>query len=181
MITSQAVSQAPVAPPEDAAEVAPPDLLQHLRDAFPDALDVSVSADGIPSVRVRVEAIPEAVRRVRAELKHGRFVDVTCLDLLATEERFELVYLFYAMDGHTWLRLRARTDAEAPSITPQLRGAAWYEREVYDLFGVRFAGHPDLTRIMMPDDWAGHPLRRDQPLGQEPVDFTVTRRVYGDD
>lgn len=143
------------------------------------ALAVGESADGIPFVRVPVEAVSAAVERIRSELGYGRFVDLTAVDHLAREERFELVYLFYSMEARAWLRLKARTDAEAPSITAAVPGANWYEREVYDLFGVRFEGHPGLTRIMMPDDWQGHPLRRDVPLGSEPVDFTVTREVYG--
>lgn len=149
--------------------------------AFPTAAETGVSADGIPFARVSVAEVPDAVRRVRSVLRHGRFVDLTAVDRLAREERFELIYLFYSMDRHTWLRLKARTDAEAPSITPIVAGANWYEREVFDLFGVRFVGHPDLRRIMLPDDWQGHPLRRDEPLGAEPVDFTVTRKVYGSD
>ena len=85
------------------------------------------------------------------------------------------------MDKHTWLRLKTRTDQQAPSITSLVPGANWYEREVFDLFGVEFQGHPNLQRIMLPDDWQGHPLRRTEPLGSEPVDFTVTRRIYGAD
>ena len=145
----------------------------------PDA--VSVPADGIPTVRVPLAELLSAVERVRGELTHSRFVDVTAVDLLTREERFELVYLFYSLERHTWLRLKARTDRDAPSITPMVPGANWYERELYDLFGIQFEGHPELRRIMLPDDWRGHPLRRTEPLGSEPVDFTVTRSVYGRD
>lgn len=154
--------------------------LDALARAFPDAAERGVSADGIPFVRLAsIAAVTEAVNQARSELGHRRFVDLTVVDRLSREDRFELVYLFYAMAEHTWLRLKARTDAEAPSITPLIPGANWYEREVFDLFGVRFIDHPDPRRILMPDDWQGHPLRRNEPLGSEPVDFTVTRRVYG--
>jgi NADH:ubiquinone oxidoreductase subunit C len=143
--------------------------------------DVSVAADGIPTVRVPLEQLTQAVERVRGALQHARFVDLTAVDLLRREDRFELVYLFYSMDSHTWLRLKTRTDGQVPSITWIVPGANWYEREVFDLFGIDFQGHPDLTRIMLPDDWQGHPLRRTEPLGAEPVDFTVTREAYGRD
>ena len=142
---------------------------------------VSVPADGIPTVRVPLAELLSAVERVRGELGHARFVDVTAVDLLTREERFELVYLFYSLEQHTWLRLKTRTDRDAPSITPIVPGADWYERELYDLFGIHFEGHPELRRIMLPDDWRGHPLRRTEPLGSEPVDFTVTRSVYARD
>jgi NADH-quinone oxidoreductase subunit C len=143
--------------------------------------EVSVPADGIPTVRVPLDQITQAVDRVRGELQHSRFVDLTAVDRLSREERFELVYLFYSLEAHTWLRLKTRTDRQAPSITPMIPGANWYEREVYDLFGIEFQDHPNLTRIMLPDDWQGHPLRRTEPLGAEPVDFTVTRKIYGSD
>ena len=142
---------------------------------------ISVSADGIPCVSVPLGDLVDAIAKVRGPLGHARFVDLTAVDRLARQDRFELVYLFYSMEGHTWLRVRARTDGVAPSLTPMVPGANWYEREVFDLFGITFEGHPDLQRIMLPDDWQGHPLRRTEPLGSEPVDFTVTRKVYAND
>jgi NADH:ubiquinone oxidoreductase subunit C len=149
-----------------------------LQSAFESA-EISSPADGIPTVRVPLSQLTDAVDKIRFELDHARFVDLTAVDRLAREDRFELVYLFYSMAQHTWLRLKTRTDGEAPSITPSISGANWYEREVFDLFGVKFVGHPDMTRIMMPLDWRGYPLRRTEPLGAEPVDFTITRSVYG--
>jgi len=140
---------------------------------------VSLPADGIPTVKVDLAEIEQTITRVRGELGYSRFVDLTAVDHLERKGRFELVYLFYSLDRHTWLRLKTRTDREAPSITSSVPGANWYEREIFDLFGIQFVGHPNLERIMLPDTWQGHPLRRTEPLGSEPVDFTVTRRVYG--
>jgi len=157
--------------------VATVDLLQ---SAF-DSAEISTPADAIPTITVPPADLLTAVRKVRGELQHSRFVDATAIDRLTTEGRFELVYLFYSMEQHTWLRLKTHTDDVAQSITPEVPGANWYERELFDLFGIRFEGHPDLTRIMLPDEWRGHPLRRTEPIGAEPVDFTVTREVYGTD
>jgi NADH-quinone oxidoreductase subunit C len=140
---------------------------------------VSIPADRIPTINVPLAELVATVERVRTELGHSRFVDLTAVDRMSREERFELVYVFYAMEAYSWLRVKTRTDAQAPSITGSVPGANWYEREVYDLFGIEFVGHPDLKRIMMPDDWVGYPLRRTEPLGSEPVDFTVTRKIYG--
>jgi len=151
-----------------------------IRDAFPTA-ELSVSADGISTIVVPLDELLEAIARVRDELGYSRFVDLTVVDRLTRQDRFELVYLMYSLDAKAWLRVKALTDGEAPSLTPTVHGANWYEREAFDLFGIQFEGHPNLTRIMLPEDWQGHPLRRTEPLGSEPVDFTVTRRVYGGD
>ena len=138
------------------------------------------TADGIATRDVPLEELTAAVEHARGD-GYDRFVDLTAVDLLTRERRFQLVYLFYSMRQHAWFRLKTRTDAAAPSLTPNIPAANWYECEVFDLFGIRFEGHPDLRRIMLPDDWQGHPLRRTEPLGAEPVDFTVTRGVYGTD
>jgi NADH-quinone oxidoreductase subunit C len=151
---------------------------ERLQAAFPNAHH-GVSADGIPYIMVRPENIVETAQRTRDELGYARWIDLTAVDEPEVEPRFELQYLVYSMAEHRWLRIKTQTDDALPSVTGVYPGANWYEREVYDLFGVTFEGHPDLTRIMMPDEWQGHPLRRDYPMGGEPVDFTVTRETYG--
>jgi NADH:ubiquinone oxidoreductase subunit C len=136
------------------------------------------TADGISTLDVPLEELTAAIDRARSN-GFDRFVDLTAVDLLSRQDRFQLVYLLYSMTQHAWLRIKTRTDAEAPTLTATFPAANWYERELFDLFGIRFQGHPDLQRIMLPDDWRGYPLRRTEPLGAEPVDFTVTRDVYG--
>jgi NADH-quinone oxidoreductase subunit C len=152
--------------------------LERFQAAFPDAVH-GVSADGIPHILVRLEHLVETVRRCRDELGYTRWVDMTAVDEPEVEPRFELQYLLHSMSEHCWVRLKTQTDDRAPSVTGVFPGANWYEREVYDLFGIEFDGHPELTRLMMPEGWQGHPLRRDYPIGGEPVDFTVTREIHG--
>ena len=141
--------------------------------------ETGVSADGISFVRLEPGTLLDGMRRVRDELGYIRFIDLTTVDDPDQAERFELQYLVYSMAAHAWLRLKVRTNDVVPSVTSVFAAANWYERELWDLFGIRFEGHPDLTRIQMPDDWDGHPLRKDYPMGGEPIDFTVTRDIYG--
>ena len=139
------------------------------------------SADDLPWVRIPVAEVAAVLRRLRDELGFERLVDLTAVDDPGREERFELNYLVHSMADNAWLRLKARTAGEAPSAVSVFPGLNWYEREVYDLFGVRFADHPDLRRIMLPEDWSGHPLRRDAPIDWEPIDFSKGRQEqYGD-
>jgi NADH-quinone oxidoreductase subunit C len=154
------------------------DVLERFEAASISA-ETGISADDITFVRVAPSDLLATVRLLVEDLGYGRFIDLTAVDDPRREDRFELQYLVYSMAELRWLRVKCRTTGEAPSITSMLPGANWYEREVYDLFGVHFAGHPNLTRIMMPDDWQGHPLRRDEPIGGEPVDFVATREIYG--
>ena len=134
--------------------------------------------DGTPWVRVAKERVLEFVTWLHGQ-GYGRFLDCTVVDDPQREDRFEVNWLFYCMDTRRWLRVKSRTAERMPSIVSVFAGANWYEREAFDLFGVRFDGHPELTRILLPDDFQGHALRRDHPLGGEPVDFTVTRELYG--
>lgn len=93
--------------------------------------------------------------------------DVTCVDWYPSEPRFEVLYHLLSIPKKERVRLKVRLNSSSPavdSITSVWPGANYFEREVYDLFGVRFAGHPYLRRIMMPEDWEGHPLRKDYPV-----------------
>ncbi len=93
--------------------------------------------------------------------------DVTCVDWLPEEPRFEVVYHLFSIAKKERVRLKARLSGDSPvieSVTSIWPGANYAEREVYDLFGVRFTGHPYLRRLLMPEDWEGHPLRKDYPV-----------------
>ncbi len=95
------------------------------------------------------------------------FEDMTAVDWLPLSPRFQLSYHLLSFAFKERIRLRVMvedSDPEIDSITPVWPGANYFEREVFDLFGIRFGGHPDLRRIMMPDDWEGYPLRKDYPV-----------------
>jgi NADH/F420H2 dehydrogenase subunit C len=101
-------------------------------------------------------------------------VDVTAVDYLRRNPRFEVVVSLVSMQHHRRLRVLVGVpgdDPVAPSLVGVYPSTNFYEREVYDLMGVSFDGHPDLTRIVLPDDWVGHPLRKDEPVGSVPVLF----------
>ena len=115
-----------------------------------------------------------AFLRDRAAPRFVFLTDLTALDRLPEEPRFEVVYLLMSLEPPARIRLKARLPGRAPeiaSVTTLWPAADWFEREVYDFFGIHFSGHPDLTRILMPDDWEGYPLRKDFPLVEEPVEF----------
>jgi NADH-quinone oxidoreductase subunit C len=92
--------------------------------------------------------------------------------------RFNVIYQFYSISKNIRLGLRVPLDGNAPTM-PTIEGvypnANWHEREIWDMFGIRFEGHSDLRRILMPYDWEGHPLRKDYPLGYEEVAFSFNR------
>jgi len=93
--------------------------------------------------------------------------DITTVDRFPLEPRFEVNYHLVSIERKARLRLKVKLTSQDPvvhSVTPVWPTANWHERENYDLFGIQFEGHPDLRRILMPDDWEGHPLRKDYPV-----------------
>jgi len=107
--------------------------------------------------------------------------DVTAVDWMRQRpDRFEIVANLVSMQHRIRLRIRTsvgREDPKVDSLAPLWPGAAFAEREVFDMFGIVFEGHPDLTRILMPDDWDGHPLRKDFGVGSVPVQFKQSHKV----
>lgn len=143
-------------------------------------LETEFSGDGFRFVEfageltwfVPRERIVEVCRHLREDegLKFNYLHDVTAVDQLnaGQKPRFEVVYHLYSVGHYHRIRLKALVPEEDPRIDSVISiwsGADYAEREVYDLFGIEFEGHPDLKRILMPEDWQGHPLRKDFPLG----------------
>jgi NADH-quinone oxidoreductase subunit C len=161
------------------------DVLHVLRARVPDASLDDRSGVDMPAIVVDCEHILAVCQVLRddPELQFALLIDVTAADYLPASPRYEMVYLL-ACVGEAYatgpsaparrLRLKVRvpdSDPRVASVVPVFPAAAWPEREVFDLFGILFDGHPDMRRILMPDDWQGHPLRKDSPVGSVPVVF----------
>jgi NADH-quinone oxidoreductase subunit C len=117
------------------------------------------------------------------ETNYNYLSDMTCVDRLEfmadDEPRFEVLYNMYSMSTFGRLRVKAQVD-EDDAVIDTVEGvwpcANWLEREIYDMFGISFNNHSDQRRLLMPDDWVGHPLRKDYPLGGEEIEFTYNVR-----
>lgn len=119
------------------------------------------------SVYVTRESLRSSCEYLKAKALVDFLSDLTCADYYPRDPRFEMAYHLLSMQRKERVRLKVKLDGEDPvieSITPVWPAANFFEREVFDLFGIRFLGHPYLRRIMMPEDWEGHPLRKDYPV-----------------
>jgi NADH-quinone oxidoreductase subunit C len=119
------------------------------------------------TIYVARESIRPACTHLKAQGLTDFLSDVTCADYYPRDPRFELAYHLLSMKRKERVRLKVRLDGNDPvieSITALWPSANFFEREIFDLFGVRFLGHPYLRRLVMPEDWEGHPLRKDYPV-----------------
>lgn len=138
-----------------------------LAERFGDAVTEGKHHLGELTLWIAPERLVEVCSFLKTERRFNRLVAVTAVDWHPIEPRFEVVYLLHALGTtNERVRLKCRLHGEAAeidSVCAVWKSANWYEREVFDLFGIRFRNHPDLRRIMMPEDWQGHPLRKDYP------------------
>jgi NADH/F420H2 dehydrogenase subunit C len=160
----------PAGPPDPPppADREPPAFVATLRSTRPDAVVALSWWVGDWTIIVERAAILAVARHLRTapDAAFDICSDVTATDWPPRAERFDVVYCLFSTAHRHRVRLKARVpDTVAiDSVTPVWPAANWLEREVFDMFGIRFAGHPDLRRILMPDEWQGHPQRKDYPL-----------------
>ena len=141
-------------------------IVEKLRGWNAKAVSEVIEFHGETTVVVPRELLRDTAEYCRAELEFNFLSDATSVDRFPVEPRFEVNYHLVSIPRNLKLRLRTRLSGGDPtvdSMVPVWPGAGWLEREIFDLMGIRFNGHPDLRRILLPNDWEGHPLRRDYP------------------
>jgi NADH-quinone oxidoreductase subunit C len=150
--------------------------IQKLKQRFPDAVtETYVGKGGDDVALVRRERIEEVCRFLKEdpELRFDMAPYITAVDYLGSDPRFDLVYQLYSTVHNHRIRLRVGVpegDPTVRSVTPVWKGANWYERYCWDMYGIRFEGHPDHRRLYMYEEFEGHPLRKDYPLrGRQPL------------
>jgi NADH-quinone oxidoreductase subunit C len=151
-------------------------IVTKMKSKFPDSiLETSEFRDELTIV-IKKEDIISVCTFLRddPEFLFNYLSDLTAVDRLGRKPRFDVIYHLYSIKKSHRVRLKIKLDEgeSLQSITSVWSGANWFEREVFDMFGIQFDDHPDLRRILMPDDWVGHPLRKDFPLTQEEVQFS---------
>lgn len=144
-------------------------VVESLRSWSPQAVAEVIESRGETIIVVPRNLLRALAERCRADskLQFNLLSGATCLDRYPVEPRFELNYFLASIPRRDRVRLQVRLTGQDPvvdSLVPVWPGANWLEREIFDLFGIRFTGHPDLRRILLPEDWEGYPLRRDFPV-----------------
>lgn len=151
------------------------EAVQQLKSTFASPIVSEIEFRG----EITIEVVKSNLKQILAFLKNENgpgfevLMDLTGVDYLGPVNRTKIVYWLHNPKNYERIRviMYVAREEPIPSVTDIWEGADWYERELYDLFGIQFEGHPDMKRILMPDDWVGHPLRRDYALTEEPVAF----------
>ncbi len=182
-----AAGHKPAAPPrkgpEITTEITGDPFIDRIKQRFGDAITEAVATLGQQILRVKKDAYLELCRYLRDD---EEFPFDMCTDLTAIHwperagQEFDVVLLLYSVAKNRRLRVKVGlADGDAcPSVTSIWEGANWMEREVFDMFGVKFDGHPDLRRILLPEDWPGHPLRKEYPIEYRDNEWTDKHLEY---
>ena len=149
-------------------------LIEKLKERLGTAIVVAESARGEETIVIGRDSVPEVMRRLRdeADFAFDFLADLTAVDWLERNPRFDVVYQLRSFSHGTALRVKVGIDGQEPwthSVAGLWKSADWLERECFDMFGIRFEGHPDLRRILMFDSFEGHPLRKDYPYNRRQV------------
>ena len=145
-------------------------LIATLQESVPAAqLESAASIDLQPTLYVSRDELADVLRtlRDREDLAFTLLAELTATDFWPTEPRFEVVYILVSFAHRARLRVKVRlhgNDAQVATVSGMWAAANWLEREIWDLFGIEFTGHPDPRRLLMPEDWQGYPLRKDYPV-----------------
>jgi NADH-quinone oxidoreductase subunit C len=144
-------------------------VVEHLRAWNPNAIEEVIEFRGETTIVLPRKILRSVAERCRedAALRFDLLTDATCVDRYPHEPRYELNYHLVSIPRKDKIRLKVRLSGADPvvdTLCPVWPGANWLEREIFDLMGIRFTGHPDLRRVLLPDDFEGHPLRKDYPV-----------------
>jgi NADH-quinone oxidoreductase subunit C len=162
----------PAVPPKPPAPTIQPwntPMTDRLKAKYGTGIRESVSYVGQPYLVVDRSLVYEILEILRDEEKFDYLVDVTAVHYPKKDEQFEVIYILYSFANNTRMRVKTTLpeNTEVRSVVPLWPTADWLEREVFDMFGIRFAGHPQLKRILLPDEWKGYPLRKDYGIIQQ--------------
>jgi NADH-quinone oxidoreductase subunit C len=146
-------------------------IIEDLKQTFDDSIKSVTVQFGDEIILIHKGALLDIVKFLKEEpYTFTMLLDLTCVDYVGEEERFEMVYHLFSLNHKVRLRLKMKLQESVPtvdSLTAIFKNANWLEREVYDMFGIRFNGHPYLRRLFMYEGFEGHPLRKDYPLGKQ--------------
>jgi len=156
-------------------------IVDRVKALVPDSVLSSEEFRGDLTIRVDRHALVRVCEALKSDpdLAFAMVIDITAVDRYTPDERFEVVYHLYSLEHKRYVRIKVRVEEQdpvVPTVTGVWAGANWHERETFDMFGIKFSGHPDLRRLYMPEEFEYHPLRKDFPLMGIPDSLPLPRR-----
>jgi NADH-quinone oxidoreductase subunit C len=176
-VTEDAPPVAEQAEGEQSSPSVAPELIQlveQLKSKFSSAVRSESTDRGEVSIVVEPSGFIQVAKWLASDGGFSFLSDLCAVDWPTRDERFEVVYNLTNLEKRLRFRVKVPLtgdEPKMPSVTPIWPTANWHEREAFDMFGIVFEGHPDLRRILMPDEWEGHPLRKDYAMGKVPVEY----------